>query len=119
MLAGFWVASCRRTRQVVPWFAGDRGARSYRKLWEGITESYRAAHTYSDFWQAYQIVLGGNHQPSGKETGQPPHVERWNSTLRQRLAKFMRKSLAFSKNIEFHNIALQLFIYEYDLTHTS
>lgn len=44
-----WVALCRRTRQVVSWFAGDRSADSCRQLWEGIPEAYRTAHTYSGF----------------------------------------------------------------------
>jgi len=110
-----WVAPCRRTRQIVSWFAGDRSADSCRQLWAGIPAAYRTAHTYSDFWQAYQGVFGENHQSVGKETGQTAHVERWNNTLRQRLARFVRKSLAFSKNDEFHRIALQVFIHEYNL----
>jgi len=110
-----WAAPCRRTRQAVSWFAGGRRAESCRKLREAIPKAYKAAHTFSDFWQAHQGVFGENHQPVGKETGQTAHAERWNNTLRQRLARFVRKSLVFSKNIEFHNIALQLFIYEYNL----
>jgi IS1 family transposase len=85
-LLGVWVALCRRTRQVVFWFAGDRSADSCRQLWAGIPDAYRAAHTYSDFWQAYQGVFGENHQSVGKETGQTAHIERWNNTLRQRCA---------------------------------
>jgi IS1 family transposase len=65
-----WVALCRRTRQVVFWFAGDRSADSCRQPWAGIPDAYWAAHTYSDFWQAYQGVFGENHQSVGKETGQ-------------------------------------------------
>ncbi|MDD5277503.1 MAG: IS1 family transposase [Methylovulum sp.] len=114
-----WVAPCRRTRQVLSWFAGDRSADSCRQLWAGIPEAYWTAHTYSGFWQAYQGVFGENHQSVGKETGQTAHVERWNNTLRQRLARFVRKSLAFSKSDEFHRIALQVFIHEYNLTRFS
>ena len=40
------IAPCRHTRQVVSWFAGDRGAASCRQLWSGIHEAYRSAHTY-------------------------------------------------------------------------
>ena len=114
-----WIALCRRTRQVVSWFAGDRSAASCRQLWAGIPEAYRSAHTYSDFWHAYQGVFGEGHQPVGKETGETAHVERWNNTLLQRLGRFVRKSLAFSKKAEFHRIALALFIHEYNLEHAS
>lgn len=101
------------------WFAGDRSASSCRKLWEGIPQAYRCAHTYSDFWQAYQGVFGENHQAVGKETGETAHIERFNNTIRQRLARFVRKSLSFSKKDCFHHIALQLFIHEYNLEHAS
>ncbi len=114
-----WVALCRRTRQVVSWFAGDRSADSCQKLWDGIPEAYRRSHAYSDFWQAYQKVFGENHRSVGKETGETAHIERWNNTLRQRLARFVRKSLSFSKKDCFHRIALQLFIHEYNLEHAS
>jgi len=40
-------------------------------------------------------------------------------TQRQRLGRFVRKSLACSKKAEFHRIALALFIHEYNLEHAS
>ncbi|MDD5276478.1 MAG: IS1 family transposase [Methylovulum sp.] len=98
------------------------GARTVAASSGRVFPTYRVTHTYSDFWQAYQGVFGGNHQSVGKETGQTAqtaHVERWNNTLRQRLARFVRKSLAFSKSDEFHRIALQVFIHEYNLTRFS
>jgi len=33
----------------------------------------------------------------GKETGETAHVERWNTTLRQRLARFVRLTWSFSR----------------------
>jgi insertion element IS1 protein InsB len=73
--------------------------------------------TFSDFWDAYQEVFGSLaplHFSVGKETGFTNHVERWNNTLRQRLGRFVRKSLSFSKSDEFHDIALKLFIHHYN-----
>jgi len=52
----------------------------------------------------------------GKETGETAHVERWNTTLRQRLGRFVRKTLSFSKSDEYHEIALRLFLHENNLT---
>jgi insertion element IS1 protein InsB len=72
---------------------------------------------FSDFWEAYELVFGQLtplHFAVGKETGFTAHVERWNNTLRQRLGRFVRKSLSFSKSDEFHNIALKLFIHHYN-----
>lgn len=42
-------------------------------------------------------------------------VERWNNTLLQRLVRFVRKSLSFSKSEEMHEICLLLFLHSYNL----
>jgi insertion element IS1 protein InsB len=52
--------------------------------------------------------------PVGKETGQTAHVERWNTTLRQRLARFVRKTLSFSKSTLMHEACLLLFLHRYN-----
>ncbi|MCA1604090.1 MAG: IS1 family transposase, partial [Acidobacteria bacterium] len=94
-----WIALCRPTRQVVAYSIGDRSERSCRQLWERIPEPYRQGHCYTDFWEAYRNVIPeGQHTPCGKESGLTAHVERWNNTLRQRLARFVRKTLSFSKS---------------------
>ncbi len=111
-----WIALCRRTRQVVAYFVGDRSADSCRALRQRIPQSYRACCSCSDFWEAYQLVFdAATHCAVGKETGETAHVERWNNTLRQRLARFVRKTLAFSKSDHFHQLALKLFIHDYNL----
>src|SRR5919109_4931 len=70
---------------------------------------------YSDFWRAYQAVIPDDqHIAVGKETGETAHVERWNNTLRQRLGRFVRKTLSFSKSLVMHEIALRLFLHRYN-----
>ena len=110
-----WFAVCRRTRQIVAWVIGDRSEATCRKLWRRIPSAYRHCHTFSDFWEAYQQVFPAEtHQAVGKESGQTSHVERWNNILRQRLARFVRRTLSFSKSDYFHNLVLKLFIYRYN-----
>lgn len=111
-----WIALCRHTRQVVAFVIGDRGARTCRRLWVKIPHGYRTGHCYTDFWEAYaKIVPRRRHTAVGKETGETAHVERWNNTLRQRLARFVRKTLAFSKCDRMHETCLALFIHRYNL----
>lgn len=113
-----WIALCRRTRQVVAYFVGDRSEESCWRLWSRIPQAYRHCATFSDFWDTYKTVfgtLGTDHQSVGKETGQTAHVERWNNTLRQRLARFVRKSLSFSKSEFVHDLVLRFFIINYNL----
>ena len=52
-----WVAICRRTRQVVSFFIGDRSADTCRKFWNLIPKKYRRCRSFSDFWEAYSTVI--------------------------------------------------------------
>ncbi len=109
-----WIALTRHTRQVLAYAIGDRGERTCRKLWERIPESYKGGYCYSDFWEAYRAVIPEEcHEAVGKESGELAHVERWNNTLRQRLARFVRKTLSFSKSEEMHEVCLKLFLHRY------
>jgi len=111
-----WIALCRRTRQIVAFVLGDRRDATCRRLWHKLPASYRNCHSYSDFWAAYQKVFSSaTHQSVGKESGQTAHVERWNNTLRQRLARFVRKTLSFSQSDVNHHIVTKWFIAEYNL----
>jgi insertion element IS1 protein InsB len=112
-----WIALSRATRQVVAYVVGDRSAATGRKLWQQIPAAYRRAHCYSDFWEAYRKVIPvQQHTAAGKETGLTAHVERWNNTLRQRLGRFVRKSLSFSKSDAMHELCLRLFLHDYNLS---
>ena len=113
-----WLALCRATRQeVVAYAIGNRGEATCRRLWERIPqEAYRGGCCYSDFWEAYRDVIPSEqHMAVGKDSGETAHVERWNNTLRQRLGRFVRKSLSFSKSEEMHEVCLRLFLHSYNL----
>jgi len=93
-----------------------RCAKSCRKLWKRIPDKYRCCHTFSDFWHTYQQVIdSGKHNSVGKESGETAHVERWNNTLRQRISRYVRKTLSFSKTDKFHYLVTKWYIYEYNL----
>ena len=113
--AWIWIALCRKIRQVVAYAIGDRSEATCRKLWRAIPKEYRLGTCYSDFWAAYAAVIPeAQHEAVGKETGETAHVERWNNTLRQRLARFVRKTLSFSKSFIMHQICLRLFFHRYN-----
>src|SRR5215212_1201170 len=110
-----WAALCRATRQVVAYAIGDRSRATCQKLWAAIPEAYRRGHCFTDFWEAYQLVIPSEqHTAAGKESGLTAHVERWNNTLRQRLGRFVRKSLSFSKSDTMHELCLRLFLHDYN-----
>ena len=111
-----WLALCKHTRQVVGCVIGGRGQATCKLLWNAIPTNYKQGVCYTDFWQAYQVVLPAEqHQAVGKDTGLTNHVERFNCTLRQRLSRFVRKTLSFSKSDQMHLICLHLFLVRYNL----
>jgi len=111
-----WTVMCRRTRQIVAFAIGDRSAKTCLKLWKRIPVAYRRCHSFSDFWEAYQEVFPAEtHRSVGKESGQVNHMERWNCTLRQKLARYVRKTLSFSKADYMHHLVTRWFIVDYNL----
>jgi IS1 family transposase len=111
-----WIVLCRKTRQVVARAVGDRSEKTCLELWNNIPEEYRKEHCFTDFWQAYQLVMPEDQLTQvGKETGETAHVERWNGTLRQCLSRFIRKTLSFSQAIFMHIACLDLFLHCYNL----
>ncbi len=112
-----WIALCRQTRQVVAYFIGDRSADSARALRQRIPPDYRRRATRSDFWLAYDEAFPRRtHRLCGKGARETCHVERWNCTLRQRLGRFVRKTLSFSKCDRMHQVAVRLFVHHYNLS---
>jgi insertion element IS1 protein InsB len=110
-----WIALCRQTRQVVAYFLGDRSADSAHALRARIPPAYGRRATRSDFWLPYaEVFPRRTHRLCDKKEGETCHVERWNNTLRQRLGRFVRRTLSFSKSERMHELALRLFIHEYN-----
>jgi len=110
-----WIALCRKTRQVVAYAIGDRSKETCLRLWEAIPSAYCEGHCFMDLWAAYAAVIPeAQHAAVGKETGETAHVERWNKTLRQRLARFVRMTLSFSKSVGMHQACLLPFLHRYN-----
>jgi IS1 family transposase len=111
-----WIAHCWKTRQVVARVIGDRSKETCLVLWNNVPEAYKAGHCFSDFWEAYQAIIPDEQLDQvGKEMGETVHIECWNCTPRQRLCRFIRKTLSFSKDIIMHTLCLDLFFYRYNL----
>ncbi|MDB5262141.1 MAG: hypothetical protein JWQ14_1422, partial [Adhaeribacter sp.] len=54
------------------------------------------------------------HYAVGKDSGLTAYIERFNCTLRQRVARLVRKSLSFSKLIDNHMGAIKYFNCHYN-----
>ena len=111
-----WLALDKASRQIVAFVIGDRSEKTCQKLWDNIPNSYKHAICYSDFWEAYlNVIPSEQHQVVAKQSGLTNHIERFNNTIRQRLSRFVRKTLSFSKSEQMHLICLELFLHSYNL----
>jgi IS1 family transposase len=59
------------------------------------------------------------HNPIAKLACNTHHIERLNNTLRQRVSRLVRRTLAFSKNVENHIDAIRYFTCDYNLTRSA
>jgi IS1 family transposase len=111
-----WLALCRRTRQVVAFVTGDRCAKTCARLWAKIPEDYRLRQSFSDFWKSYRPVFKEDptHEQVPKDRGELAHVEQFFGTVRQRLARYVRKTLSFLKSDRVHHLVTKLFIEAYN-----
>jgi IS1 family transposase len=101
---------------VAAYAVGDRSKKTCQQLWEAIPPEYRQGQCFTDFLRVYASVIPEKqHTAVGKETGETAHVERWNNTLRQRLARFVRMTLSFSKSVVMHEACLLLCLSRYNL----
>jgi IS1 family transposase len=111
-----WTVMCRRTRQILAFSIGDRSENTCRRLWKRIPISYRSSIAYTDFWKAYlDVIPKHQHIALGKDSGQTNHMERWYNTLRQRQARYVRKTLSFSKSEAFHHMVTKWFIVDHNV----
>ncbi len=111
-----WLAIDATTREIVGVYIGDRSSQSAKQLWRSLPPVYRqCAVCYTDFWEAYEQVLPSKrHHAVGKDSGQTSYIERFNNTLRQRVARLVRKTLSFSKSLDNHIGAVWYFIHHYN-----
>lgn len=111
-----WLAIDTLTREIVAVYVGDRSRQSAKQLWQSNPAVYRqCAVCYTDFWDAYQQVLpSSRHQSVSKGSGLTSLIERFNNTMRQRVGRWVRKTLSFSKKLSNHIGAVWYFVHHYN-----
>jgi len=111
-----WFAIDVVTGEIVGVYIGSRGREGAKGLWDSLPPEYRQCPViYTDFRESYVGVLPSErHRPVAKNSGKTSHIERFNNTVRQRISRFVRKTLSFSKKIENHIGAVLLFVKDYN-----
>jgi IS1 family transposase len=104
-------------RQIIAFHLGSRSSKDTQVFYEKITSVFNTkTGFFSDYWQAYITTFENeNHFGVGKDSDLTAYIERFNGTLRQRVARLVRKSLSFSKSLGNHIGAIKYFICHYNL----
>src|SRR5436190_23467485 len=94
----------KQTRQIIAFHIGDRSRDSAKRLWASLPEVYRTqAAFYTDQYETYQgVIPAAQHKAIMKKARKTNHIERFNNTLRQRVSRLVRATLAFSKKLANH-----------------
>ncbi|HEY5864840.1 MAG TPA: IS1 family transposase [Candidatus Tectomicrobia bacterium] len=100
-----WVAMDKQTRQIIAFHVGDRSHESAEQLWANLPAVYREqAMFYTDQYTVYTgIIPAVQHKAITKKARKTNHIERFNNTLRQRVSRLVRDTLAFSKKLANHS----------------
>jgi insertion element IS1 protein InsB len=116
-----WIAMDTQTRQIIVFHIGDRSRASAKQLWANLAEMYRTqAMFYTAQYEAYKGVIPAEpHQAITKKSRKTNYIERFNNTLRQRVSRLVRDTLAFSEKLANHIGAIKCFICHYTLTRTA
>jgi insertion element IS1 protein InsB len=116
-----WIAMDKQTRQIIAFHIGDRSRDSVKQLWANLPEVYRTqAMFYTDQYEAYRgVIPAEQHKAITKKARKTNHIKRFNNTLRQRVSRLVRDTLAFSKKLANHIGAIKYFICDYNLSRTA
>ena len=112
-----WLAMDAATRQIIAFHVGDRSRESAKALWSDIPAAYQEhAIFHTDQYDVYKgVIPAERHKAITKQARKTNHIERFNNTLRQRLARLVRATSSFSKKVEHHIGAIKFFICHYNL----
>jgi insertion element IS1 protein InsB len=113
-----WLAMDRTTRQIMAFYVGDRSRDSARQRWANIPAVYREqAAFYTDQYEVYKgVIPAARHQAITTKAQKTNHIERFSNTLRQRVSRLVRETLACSKKLANHIGAIRSFIGHDNLT---
>jgi len=113
-----WIAMDATTRQIIAFHVGDRSRTSGKERWANIPMVYREQATFHT--DQYEVYKGGipaeQHHAITKKARKTNHIERFNTTLRQRVSRLVRETLSFSTKVANHIGAITYFICYYNLT---
>jgi insertion element IS1 protein InsB len=115
---GLWLATDRGTRQSVAFHVGDRSRDRARQVWANLPGVCRGeAACYTDQCAVYKgVIPAERHEALTTRARTTDRLERCNDTVRQRVCRLVRETLAFSKKLANQIGAMRSFTCHHNLT---
>lgn len=116
--AWIWLAMDLETRRIVACWVGKRELSDARAFFERVPQEYFSGCIDTDRLIHYRSVLfgyGDVHTRWAKGSGMTSHIERFNLTMRNQLARLGRKTLKFSKKWSHLRAFVFHFLHHYNL----
>ena len=80
-------------------------------LWD-LSAGLRYTTFHTDQYEVYKgVIPAEQHRAITKQARKTNHIERFNNTLRQRVARLVRETLSFSKKLANHIGAIKYFTF--------
>ncbi len=106
-----WTAYSRRQKRVVAAELGDEGVRSAIRIYQKAKDQVGSiAHLYTDANSCYGQAFKHVPEPHTITKAQTHLIESSNSSIRDNLARFNRKTKRYSKTLEMLRITIDLFL---------
>ena len=109
---GVWIAMDATTRHMIAFPVGERRHPSAEPLWAKSPQASRQHATFDTdpYVVEAQGIPAAQPQALSKWTRQTQHIDRFNNTLRQRVARLVRDALSLSKKLANPIGAIHLFL---------
>ena len=107
-----WTAFSRRRNRVIAYHIGDKGVTSAMTIYQLAKQAVgRIAQIYTDANSCYALAFErmGVSEPHIQTKAQTHLIEASNSSIRDNLARFNRRSKRFSKSLHMLDATLTLF----------
>ena len=116
-----WIAMDAKTRQIIALHVGERSHTSAEPLWAKSPQASRQHATFDTdpYVVDAQGIPAAQPQALSKWTRQTQHIDRFNNTLRQRVARLVGDALSLSKKLANPIGAIHLFMCHSTLPRTA
>lgn len=115
---GVWITMDQHTRHIIACHVGERRDASGHQWWVNLLAVSRERAMFSPDHYAVStgVIPATQHKAMTKHARKTNHIERFTNTMRPRVSRLVRDTLACAKQLANHIGAITSFLCQYNLT---